>query len=158
VQEPAREHVYEKVDLTPERLRELLASHPRTKALAEQEVHLFAEPEAARTVVDRGPGDRKGFQFTVKPLSWTPVPGARFLAVTGRSGDATSFVVVYYALGRDRYSLASSFVMHDEAGPVAFAYSEGIEPRFHFSTCWGCPGETGKVLYRKPDRAVVLQP
>lgn len=158
VEEPSREKVYEKVDLPASRVRELLLAHPRTKPLADQEVELFAEPEAARTVVDRGPGDRKGFQFTVMPLSWTPVPGARFLAVVGRSGKSTSFVVLFHAIGRDRYSLASSFVMHDEPGPVAFAYSEGIEPRFHFSSCWGCPGETGKVLYRKPDRAVVLQP
>jgi hypothetical protein len=158
VEEPTREKVYEKVELGAPRLRELLALHPRTKHLTDAEVQLFAEPEAARTVVDRGPGDRKGFQFTVMPLSWTPVPGARFLAVAGRSGATTSFVVVFYTLGRDRYALASSFVMRDEPGPVALAYSDSIEPRFHFSTCWGCPGETGKVLYRKPDRAVVLQP
>lgn len=158
VEEPGRDRVYAKAELEPERLRELLAAHPRTEALATENLQLFAEPEAARTVIDRGPGDRKGFQFTVAPLHWTPVPGARFLAATGRSGERTSFVVVFYDLGRDRYSLASSFVMHDEPGPVAFAYSEGIEPRFHFSTCWGCPGETGKVLYRTPDRAVVLQP
>jgi hypothetical protein len=28
----------------------------------------------------------------------------------------------------------------------------------HFSTCWGCPGETGKILFRKPERPVILQP
>jgi hypothetical protein len=158
VQEPTREQVYRKVPLTPERLRELLAAHPRTKALATDGLALFAEPDAARTVIDRGPGDRKGFDFTVSALEWTPVVGATFVAVPGRSTDDTSFVVVFHVLGDDQYAVASSFVMHDEPGPVAFAYSESIEPRFHFSTCWGCPGETGKVLYRKPDRAVIVQP
>ena len=42
--------------------------------------------------------------------------------------------------------------------PVALAYNGYIRPRLHFSTCWGCPGETGKILYRDPDAAVVLQP
>jgi hypothetical protein len=78
--------------------------------------------------------------------------------VAGSADPKTSFVVVFNVIGDDRHSVASSFVMHDEPGPVAFAYSESIAPRFHFSTCWGCAGETGKVLYRKPDRAVILQP
>jgi hypothetical protein len=47
---------------------------------------------------------------------------------------------------------------------VAFAYDNYIRPRFHFSTCWGCPGasetssETGKLLFREPDEVVILQP
>lgn len=158
VVEATREAVFKKHPLTKEKLGELLKSHPRTEALAKEELVLFPDPEAARTVIDRGPGDRMGFDFTATPLLWSPVPGARFLAVSGRAGKNEAFVLVYHALGNDRFELASSFLMHDEAGPVVFAYSEGIEPRFHFSTCWGCPGDTGKVLYREPDRAVVLQP
>lgn len=157
IEEPDQPFVFEKVALSKERLMELLKADPRTAELA-ADVMLFREPDAARTVIDRGPGDRKGFNFTVAPLRWSPVAGAEFLAVAGRSGKDTSFVVLYYALGSDSYRLASSFIMRDEEGPIAFAYSAGIMPRFHFSSCWGCPGDTGKVLYRKPDRAVILQP
>jgi hypothetical protein len=157
VVEPQRDFVFRKTELSKERLNELLAAHAQTRALGTAAT-LFREPEAARTVVDRGPGDRQGFGFTVAPLLWKPVAGASFLAVAGKANDETSFVAVYHVLGDDRYELASSFIMHDEAGPVAFAYSESIEPRFHFSTCWGCPGDTGKVLYRKPDSAVIVQP
>ncbi|MCC6898276.1 MAG: hypothetical protein IT377_04840 [Polyangiaceae bacterium] len=48
--------------------------------------------------------------------------------------------------------------MKNEPGPVAFAYSGYIRPRLHFSTCWGCPGETGKLLHREPDAVVIVQP
>jgi hypothetical protein len=108
--------------------------------------------------VARGPGDKQGFSFTVSPLLWHPVAGAEFLLLTARSGKDKSFVLCYYVLGKDDYRLASSFIMDHEPGPVAFAYSGYIRPRLHFSTCWGCPGETGKVLHRKPDSVVILQP
>jgi formylglycine-generating enzyme required for sulfatase activity len=157
IREPVLGQTFVKASLTAARIEKLLAQHPRTAALA-RDVKLFREPEAAETVVSRGPGDRKGFGFTVTPLRWNPVAGSELLLVAARSGDDTSFVVAYHVLGEDRYELASSFVMHGEPGPVAFAYDNYIRPRLHFSTCWGCPGETGKILHRPPDGAVILQP
>jgi hypothetical protein len=61
-------------------------------------------------------------------------------------------------VGDDDYRLAGSFVMKNEPGPVALAYSDDIRPRLHFSTCWGCPGETGKILFRKPERVAIVEP
>jgi formylglycine-generating enzyme required for sulfatase activity len=157
VREPALERAFVKFPLTAERLQRLLRSDRRTASLA-TDVKLFREPDAAETVVARGPGDRQGFDFTVSPLVWNPAAGARYLLVSGRSGDKTSYVLAYYVVGGDDYRLLASFVMLDEPGPVAFAYSSSIRPRLHFSTCWGCPGETGKILYRPPDSVAVLQP
>jgi len=155
--EPTLGDAYAKAHVTAERLAELLKSDPITQALA-KDVKFFREPESAETVVSRGPGDRKGFSFTVVPLRWNPVPGADFLVLTGRSGETTSFVVAYFVLADDSYRLAGSFVMKNEPGPVALAYSDDIRPRLHFSTCWGCPGETGKILFRKPERVAIVQP
>lgn len=157
VQEPKLGTTFEKTRLSAKRLTELLAADAKTRALA-QDVKFFREPDAANTVKSRGPGDDQGFLFTVSPLLWNPTAGARYLVVAARSGKTTSFVVVYYVLGKDDYRLASSFVMRDEPGPVALAYNGYIRPRLHFSTCWGCPGETGKILHRSPDSAIVLQP
>lgn len=157
VNEPRAGATFTRAALTPARLTELLKANPKTRDL-ENDVRFFRDPDAAETVVARGPGDRKGFFFTVAPLLWNPVAGAEFLVVVGRSGEKTSFVVVFHVLGKDEYSLASSFVMEDEAGPVALAYNGYIRPRLHFSTCWGCPGETGKILYRDPDAVAVAQP
>ena len=91
-------------------------------------------------------------------MLWNPVAGARFLVVTARSGKDTSLVVAFYEVDADEYALAASFVMKNEVGPVAFAYSDYIRPRLHFSPCWGCPGETGKLLYRDPDSVIISQP
>jgi formylglycine-generating enzyme required for sulfatase activity len=157
VKEPRLGATFEKTRLSAKRLGELLATDPKTRALA-KDLKFFREPDAANTVRARGPGNDQGFLLTVAPLVWNPTAGARYLVVAARSGEATSFVVVYYVLGKDDYRLASSFVMQDEPGPVALAYNGYIRPRLHFSTCWGCPGETGKILHRSPDSAVVLQP
>jgi hypothetical protein len=157
VREPKLGAAFVKVPLGARRLEELLRADVHTATLA-RDIKFFREPDAANTVVSRGPGDRKGFSFTVAPLRWNPVAGSEFLLVSARSGEKLSFVVVYYVLGDDRYALASSFILREEPGPVAFAYSDSIRPRLHFSTCWGCPGETGKILHRAPDRAIILQP
>jgi hypothetical protein len=157
VREPRLEQAFVKSRVTAERLERLLRADRRTAHLA-SDVKLFREPDAAETVVARGPGDRKGFNFTVSPLVWNPAAGARYLLITGRSGEKTCFVLAFHIVGEDDYRLLSSFVMLDEPGPVAFAYSASIRPRLHFSTCWGCPGETGKILYRPPDSVALLQP
>ncbi len=157
VREPALGVTFTKHKLDAARLERLLADDPRTAWLA-RDVKLFREPDAARTVVSRGPGDEKGFSFTVAPLRWNPAPGVEFLLVTARSGADVSFVVAYHVVGPDEYALAASFAMKREPGPVAFAYSNSIRPRLHFSTCWGCLGETGKLLFREPETVAILQP
>ncbi len=157
VPEPRLGETFEKFRLTAKRLQELFAKQPQTQSIA-KDVKFFREPDAARTVVSRGPGDKKGFSFTVSPMIWNPSPGAKFLLVPGRSGERTSFVVAFHVLGKDRFRLAASFIMKNEPGPVAFAYSSYIRPRLHFSTCWGCPGETGKILFREPESVAILQP
>jgi hypothetical protein len=157
LKEPSVGQTFSKVQIGAARLEKLFAADPRTQDLA-KDVKYFREPDAANTVVSRGPGDKKGFLFTVAPLIWNPTAGSEYLLVTGRSGENTSFVVAYFVIGEDDYKLASSFVMKNEQGPVALAYSGYIRPRLHFSTCWGCPGETGKILFREPDSVVIVQP
>ncbi|MEO8179379.1 MAG: hypothetical protein ABI895_11160 [Deltaproteobacteria bacterium] len=157
MQIPVLGPTFEKLDLPVARLAELLAASPVTARLA-RELSYFAEPSGPATVIAKGPGDRQGFSFSAAPLLWNPMRGAEFLVVTARSGGSTSFVVVLHSLGNGAYQLGSSFVMEGEPGPIVLAYDGYIRPRLHFSSCWGCPGETGKILYREPDSAVVLQP
>lgn len=163
VQEPKLETTFEKTRVTAQQLERLLAAHDATRAVA-KDVVFFREPDAANTVIARGPGDTKGFSFTVAPLLYRPAAGTEYLVIAARSGERTSFLVAYYVLGKDDYKLAASFILEDEPGPVAFAYDNYIRPRFHFSTCWGCPkdtgtsSETGKILFREPDEVVIVQP
>lgn len=157
VKEPREEQTFRKSDISADRVQKMLAESPATKSIA-HDVKFFREPDAANTVVERGDGDKKGFLFTVAPLLWNPVAGAQFLVVAARSGEDTCFVAVFTDLGDNKFKLASSFVMRNEPGPVALAYNGYIRPRLHFSTCWGCPGESGKILYRDPDSALIVQP
>jgi hypothetical protein len=157
VPEPELLPAFEKASLSAADLEKLLSKNPVTQVLA-KDVKYFREPEAARTVVSRGPGDTKGFEFTVLPLLWRPVAGAEYLVVSARSGERSSFVLAFYVVGKDEYELAASFRMQNEPGPVALAYSQSIRPRLHFSTCWGCPGESGRLLYRPPDSVSIVQP
>jgi len=157
VSEPKQGPIFTKAKLTAEELEQALAADPATKGIA-HDIKFFREPDGANTVVSRGPGEKKGFDFTVAPLLWNPTPGAEILLVAARSGDTTSFVAAFHVLPGGKYRLASSFVLQNEPGPVALAYSPDIKPRVHFSTCWGCPGETGKALFRKPETVVIVQP
>jgi hypothetical protein len=149
--------IFTKAKLTAEELEAMLAADPRGKLLA-KDIKFFREPDGANTVVSRGPGDKKGFDFTVAPLLWNPAPGAELLLVSARSGESTSFVAAFHVLPGGKYRLASTFTLQGEPGPVALAYSPDIKPRVHFSTCWGCPGETGKALFRRPETVVIVQP
>lgn len=157
VAEPKQGPIFSRAKLTAEELEQALAADPAGKALA-KDIKFFREPEGANTVVSRGPGEKKGFDFTVAPLLWNPTPGAEILLVAARSGETTSFVAAFHVLPGGKYRLASTFILQNEPGPVALAYSPDIKPRVHFSTCWGCPGETGKALFRKPETVVIVQP
>ena len=146
---------YELTDVSVEKLTLLLNENEKTRALAKG-VSLFSE-RAIETVFSRGPGESKGFSLTNRALFWQPAKGVKYLVVAGRSGKQTSFVVAYHQLGQQSV-LAGSFVMSNEAGPVVLAFAQSIRPRLHFSSCWGCSGETGKLLFRPPEQLVLLQP
>jgi hypothetical protein len=147
---------FTKVALPLAELARLLASDPATRGVAD-DLSYFEEAATIEAVLSRGKRDRQGFLLTSAPLAWNPVAGVELLVVVARSGASTSFVIIVDSLGDGSRRLASSFIMEDEPGPVVLAY-DGIRSRVHFSTCWGCPGETGKILYRDPDLAVISQP
>ncbi len=157
IEPPRLGKTFEPAALPAARIAELLKANPRTQALA-QDFTLFREPEAADTVVSRGPGDRQGLTFSVAPVIWNPVAGAKILVIVGRSGKTTSVVAAFYPVSDQEYLLAASFVMFDEPGPVALAYDDSIRPRLYFSTCWRCPGETGRLLFREPESVAIVQP
>lgn len=153
--EPELGAPYRETQLSTDELRALLGQDERTRPLARSA--RFFEPESVHTVLARGPGNTQGFTLTASPVIWQPARGSRFLVLVGHSEPRTSFVLAYY-MGRDQRILAGSFIMTNETGPIALAYAPSIRPRIHFSGCWGCPGETGKILFREPEELVLLQP
>lgn len=156
VPEPKLGETFTHGKISTDTLEKVFKADPHTAEF--HNLKFYREPDAANTVVSRGPGDKKGFAFTVAPLVWRPATGTEFMLVSGKSGDNDAFVAVLHVLSDDDYSVAASFFMKNEPGPVALAYSDSIRPRLHWSTCWGCPGETGKILFRPPEGVVIFQP
>ncbi|MEO8902436.1 MAG: SUMF1/EgtB/PvdO family nonheme iron enzyme [Polyangiaceae bacterium] len=156
VPEPKLGETFTHGKISTDTLEKVFKADPHTTEF--HNLKFYREPDAANTVVSRGPGDKKGFAFTVAPLVWRPAAGTEFMIVSGKSGDNDAFVAVLHVLSDDDYSVAASFFMKNEPGPVALAYSDSIRPRLHWSSCWGCPGETGKILFRPPEGVVIFQP
>lgn len=157
LKEPALTKAYQKVAITPAQLSAILKEHPTTAPLADSP-QFFKEPDAADAVVEKGGNDRKGLTFSVSPVLWNPSVGVQMLLLVGHSAKDTSYVLAYNVIAENSYTLAASFIMKNEQGPVALAFDDSIRTRLFFSTCWGCPGETGKILFREPESAAILQP
>lgn len=156
--EPSEGTAFTEVDLEPAELKRLFELDPVTRPFATR-----AKPfaiDAASTVLARGPGDTMGFTLTTRALDWRPSRGVALLVVVARLEPNEAIVAAFHrgkeASGGER--LAGTFLMKNEAGPIALGYAESIRPRMHFSGCWGCPGETGKLLFREPEEIVLLQP
>ena len=154
-----RPRAFTPADLDTKELTALLAAHPRTKRLA-KDVSYYWDPQAGIRVLGRGTNDPKGFEFEALPKIWDPDDGTgiKFLLVMGRSGENTSFIVVYRMSDESKATLASSFIMENEVGPLAFGFSQAVRRRVYFTSCWGCPGESGKVMLRDDGRVVIVQP
>lgn len=154
---PGRGARFARAELTLAELERLLASDPATHAIS-NDLEWFEDAAAQDEVRATGGAGRAGQRFTTAPLAWSPAAGVELWVATARSGPSTSFVVVFDALGDGSRRLAASFIMLDETGPVVLAHGGAPRDRIRFSTCWGCPGETGRILYRDPDRVTILQP
>jgi hypothetical protein len=155
LKDPEEKVSFREMDFPLAELAALLEKNDRTKALTKDLA--YYKDDAASTVLARGPGDTMGFSLTTRAVIWSPAQGVEMLVVSGRSGQRTAFVLAYFTAGEERV-LAGSFIMKNEPGPIALAYAPSIRPRMHFSSCWGCPGETGKLLFRPPESVVLLQP
>src|SRR5690606_24638337 len=74
MKEPSLGPAYKEVEVTPKELNELLLKEERTASLA-KDLTLF-KPEAANTVLARGPGDTMGFTLTTHGVRWQPARGS----------------------------------------------------------------------------------
>jgi hypothetical protein len=153
---PRLGRAFESVSVRAEEVSGWLADDPATARLA-REVSLFAEPDAARAVAARG-GVPPEPRITTSALRWNPAAGVELIVVAGRSGTATSFVAAFDVLPDARHRVAASFILDAEPGPVALGYEPTAREHMRFGTCWGCLGEMGRLLYREPDRVLIVQP
>ncbi len=84
-------------------------------------------------------------------LSWSPVHGEDVLLVAGDT-PAGAVLVVAYRLAGDRLSLIGTFETANEHGAIVLAYKADAPKEVLFSSCWGCGGEGGAVVFGEDAR------
>jgi hypothetical protein len=95
------------------------------------------------------------YTYTVNAVRWSPTFGEEVLVMAGKS-RAGSWIAALYVLPGNRYRHASSFLLRDDALPIALAYGPARR-EVAWATCWGCGGESGVVAYTEENRVVVVQ-
>jgi formylglycine-generating enzyme required for sulfatase activity len=149
-----------KITLEPRQVAEIFATIPQLSSVGSQ-IRYFTEPDDTATVLRRGktaqgPADLEGFTLTTSPLLWNPAPGEEVVVVLGR-GAKDSFIVALYRLPDNRYRLASSLLLVNDAGPFALAYHGEVRERLIWSSCWKCTGEGGTISLRDGRRVIIVQ-
>lgn len=146
---------FRKVQLDEKQVTEMIKTVPQLANLGD--VTFFKEPDDVNVVTERGDGGKSGALMTTSPLMWSPELGEELLVIAGRGSSGSAFVAAFYRLPDDRYRIASSFVLMQNAGPIVLAFNGWVRNRITWSTCWGCLGEEGAVVYRKNRRVVIEQ-
>lgn len=144
-----------RVKLDEAQVNDMIQSVPQLAHLGK--VTFFKEPDDVDIVMARGDAGRGGNTLTTSALLWSPQLGEELLVLAGRGQSGSSFIAALYRLPHDRYRLASSFVLKDDAGPIVLGFNGWVRNRVQWSTCWGCLGEEGAVIYREPGRVVIEQ-
>ena len=153
---PQLGRAFERAAVPLDELGNWLAGDPATARLA-RELSLFPEPDATREVLARG-GVSSEPGVSTSALRWNPAAGVELIVVAARSGLATSFVAAFDAQPDGRHRVVASFILENEAGPVALGSEPRARDRLRFGTCWRCLGEMGRLIYREPDRVLIVQP
>ncbi len=155
LERPKPLEAFRKVQLDATQVTDMIKTIPQLASLGD--ISFFKEPDDIKTVTDRGDAGKGGAIMTTGPLMWSPELGEELLVIAGRGSSGSSFVAAFYKLPDDRYRIASSFVLEQNAGPIVLAYNGWVHNRITWSTCWGCLGEEGAVIYRKNRRVVIEQ-
>ena len=146
---------FRRVQLDLDQVNSMLGSIPQMNSLGR--VTLFKDPDDVNLVIAKGDAGTKGNIITTNPLMWSPDLGEELLVVTGKGSSGASFVAAFHRRSDDRYRLASSFVLEGETAPIVLGFNGYVKNRITWSTCWGCLGEEGAVVYRSDRRVVIEQ-
>lgn len=158
VAKPESKPTFEKTTLAASELSEMFSVVPQLAKLGGT-IAFFDQEATVKTVMSRadaGTSEPKGWDLTVEPLAWRPITGEDLVVVTGLAGE-DSFIVALYKMPDGRFRVASSLVLKRDKGPVVLAYDRSVQNRLEWSTCWQCPGESGRISYRDDRRVIITQ-
>lgn len=95
------------------------------------------------------------WQLVNRMLIWAPAPGEEAWIITGKT-STTSFVAALLPMPDGSFIDIGSFTLRGESLPIALAYNPANPRELLFSTCWGCGGESGAVLYREDSTFTIV--
>lgn len=97
-------------------------------------------------------GNITAWHIAPSVFRWSPVRGEEYWVLSGRTGGKGLLALLYPQPGG--FGLAASTVF-DERNPVlAIGYTDDKPTQLLFTTCFGCPGESGDIHYRDGSLAV----
>ncbi|MEM9195424.1 MAG: hypothetical protein AAGF12_40010 [Myxococcota bacterium] len=143
-------------DIDQNRVREVMASVPELAPYA-QNFRLYGQLEAERAL-GRGGRTLQDLPWTMLEgvLRWSPENGELVWVFAGRSGDS-ALIAAVYPLPDESFAHAASFIFYGEAAPIVVSWDFGSRSEILWSTCVGCSGESGSILYRDDKRITIAQ-
>lgn len=144
--EPKRPLVYE-LGADDAAVREVLREVPELAAMAD-DFRRFdrAEISAALRRGGRSRGSVTAWHITGGAFRWSPVRGEEFWVLSGRSGDRT-LLALLYVLPEGRFGHAGSTIIDEPDATIALGYTDDKPTQLLWTTCFGCPGESGDIFY-----------
>lgn len=144
--------MFKKTTVSVDDLTQLVAQAPELARVG-KEIAFF--DAADKTYLAHSSADFEDISFTAQPMLWSPSQGRQVLVVAAHGKNA-SFVAAWWVLPEGGYRLASSFVMIGELAPLVLAWKPG-DRTLWWTSCWHCPGETGRVSVREDGHVVIVQ-
>jgi hypothetical protein len=123
--------------------RTWLAAVPALRPYA-AEFTLFA-PSATDAAVSRGErnrADAASWRFLDAQFAWS-VAGREFWIVSGKSPNAS--ILAVFAAGEGAPEHRASLVIAEPDAPLAVGVSTEHSRELLFTTCFGCPGQSGSI-------------
>ncbi len=138
-------------------LRRVLAGVPEVARFAERFAPFDADD--VDRALGRGGQTREslgGWGVMAGVLVWSPADGETVWIVAGTSGP-DSLVAALHPMPDGTFLHAASFILENEATPIAVAYGVTSQRELLWSTCWGCGGEGGAITFRDDATIVITQ-
>lgn len=137
----------EPLDVGIEALRNALGAIPEFAAMApEFTPYDRGDIDAALVRGKRRRGNITAWRFAPAAFRWSPAPGALYWVVTGRAAGKSLVAVLTPVT--DGFQLAASTVLTGQRTTVAIGYAEAKRSQLLFTTCFGCPGESGDIRHQ----------
>jgi hypothetical protein len=154
--DPDAEGAMSGLSLSREQARAVLSSIDALAAYAPSfEPFAQSEIDAALRRGERSRESISAWSFAPALAVWRPAPDAAFQVLSGRVADGRALLAVVRASAAG-YEHVASTTLDERDVTLAIGYRDAAPSELLFTSCYGCPGESGTLRY-DPDQNVTLE-